>query len=142
MKMITNKIFLLFALCIAVIVSCKEEPSAEEVFLDKISKTWNAKSTSVDGVFVNGAFEKFSLTFAKNKTFTSINGNAPIWPVTGNFTLKPVSSSIGFSIIKSNGVEVIVSELSDKKLILKFQYVVGSGRISSVGGNYIFEFTH
>lgn len=120
--------------------ACKDDPSAEEQFLKRIGAKWDASTTGVtlDGVAVNGAFKNFSITFTDQGTFTTSNGNSPIWPASGKFTLKSTSTSVGFNLVRSDGVEIRIDQLTDTKMVLKFQYS-SSSRTSSVSGNYIFD---
>lgn len=91
---------------------------------------------------VNGAFDGFEITIVKEKTFTTENGNAPIWPAASAFTLQKGSVATGFDLLRSDGVEVEVAELTDEKLVLKFRYISIGGRSSSVTGDYIFELSN
>jgi hypothetical protein len=119
---------------------CKtDEPAADEVFLNKISGEWIASKISVDDVVLEGAFDGFKLSLTTEKKYNTTNGNAPIWPASGSFTLKQVTSIVGFSILRDDGVEISIKEFSDKRLVLMFHYVSTGGRRSSVTGDYIFE---
>jgi hypothetical protein len=121
---------------------CKtEEPGAEEVFLSKISGEWTATKISVDDVVLEGAFDGFKLSLTAEKKYLTANGNAPIWPVSGSFTLKQVTSIVGFNILRDDGVEISIKEFSDTRLVLMFHYLSTGGRSSSVSGDYIFELT-
>jgi hypothetical protein len=127
---------------IVVSQGCKtEEPTADEVFLNKISGEWTASKISVDDVVLEGAFDGFKLSLTTEKNYTTTNGNAPIWPASGSFTLKQVNSIVGFNMLRDDGVEISIKEFSDKKLVLMFHYVSAGGRSSSVTGDYIFELT-
>jgi hypothetical protein len=121
---------------------CKDDPSAEEIFMAKISKHWTATNVTLDDVPVNGAFDGFAITIVKDKTFITENGNAPIWPAASAFTLKKGSATTGFDLLRSDGVEVEVAELTDEKLVLTFRYISTGGRSSSVTGDYIFELSN
>jgi hypothetical protein len=117
-----------------------DDPSAEEIFLEKLAGTWAPGNVSVDNLVVNGAFDGFSITFSKDKTFTTTKGNNPIWPASGAFTLNAQSTADpGFDLMRSDGVEVQVTTLSAQSLVLKFQYIDPNGRIKSVSGLYTFE---
>lgn len=131
---------LLGMLLVIFMISCKEdEPTAEEIFLGKISHRWTGSSILADDVPVNGAFADFELTLNKNKTYATLNGNSPIWPASGTFTAKAVSTTTGFNLLRDDGTEIEVSELTDSKLVLKFHYDASGGRRKSVTGNYTFE---
>ena len=121
--------------------SCKDDISAEQEFLNKVSGKWSATSVgvSVDGVAVNGAFNNFSITINEDGTFTAANGNSPIWPVTGKVTVVSTSATVGFKFMRSDGVEIDIQKFTDTSLVLKLQYTDPNGRTSSVSGNYIFD---
>lgn len=124
--------------------SCKDsDPTAEEIFLKQASATWIASSKGVelDGVAVNKVFAGFSITITDQSTFTTTNGNSPIWPASGTFTLKKASSVAGFDFVRNDQVEITVAELTDQKLVLEFSYVGKPGRSSSVSGHYVFDLT-
>jgi hypothetical protein len=130
--------FVIFSL-ITMFSACKDDPSAEEIFLGKISGTWAPGVISVDGVVLQGAFSGFTLSFTKDKHYTTTNGNAPIWPASGTFTLTAASAPPGFNILRADGVAVQVLEFTDHKLVLTLHYVSPGGRKSSVTGDYKFE---
>ncbi|HEY5692603.1 MAG TPA: hypothetical protein VIS49_14195 [Cyclobacteriaceae bacterium] len=121
--------------------SCKDEISAEEAFLNKVSGTWKASpiGVSVDGVAVNGAFSNFSITIKNDATYTTTNGNSPIWPSSGKITVVANSSSVGFKFMRSDGVEVAIQQFTDTKLVLALQYADPNGRTRGVSGNYVFD---
>ncbi len=121
--------------------SCKDGPTDEEILLKKISLAWKSSSTGVqfDGKDVNGVFKDFAITFTESKTYTTTAGNAPVWPASGKFTLKSNSSGAGFSLLRDDGVEVTVDQLTDTKLVLKFNYVGKASRVKSVSGGFVFD---
>jgi hypothetical protein len=131
---------MLFISLIIVSQGCKtDEPTADEVFLSKISGEWTASKIAVDDVVLEGAFDGFKLSLTAEKKYVTTNGNAPIWPESGSFALKQVSSIVGFNVLRDDGVEISIKEFSEKRLVLMFHYVSSSGRSSSVTGDYIFE---
>lgn len=121
--------------------SCKDEISAEEEFLNKVSGTWKASTVgvSVDGVAINGAFKNFSITIKNDATYTTAIGNSPIWPVSGKLTVVANKSSVGFEFMRSDGIEVEIQQFTDTKLLLALQYTDPNGRTRSVSGNYVFD---
>jgi hypothetical protein len=124
-------------------MSCsKDSPSAEDVFLEKIEGTWVLSSTGVeiDGEDVSEVFEDFSVTFTKDREYSTSDGNGPIWDSSGTFELEATTNDAGFHIIRDDDVEVRVDELSESRLVLKFNFVSdGSGRVKSVSGEYTFD---
>jgi hypothetical protein len=141
-KIILRFITLSVLLVTTGIAACDDEPTAEEIFLEKLGKVWTADVVTVDDVVLEGAFDGFSITPTKEKTFTTTNGNSPIWPASGSFTLKAVSTGEGFNLIRNDGVEVEVRELTETTLQLKLHYISTGGRSSSVSGDYIFELSN
>jgi hypothetical protein len=140
-----NKILIFVAFVLVamttLISACKEDATAEEAFLKKISGDWTASSigVTVDGVEINGVFADFTLTVTNDGSFNTVNGNSPIWPATGSFTPVSSSSVVGFDLQRNDGVVITVEQLADQVLVLSFQYVNPNGRTSSVSGNYKFD---
>lgn len=124
------------------ISSCKkDDPTAEEIFRKKIALAWKSSAVGVqfNSKDVNGVFKDFTITFTESQTYTTTVGNTPVWPASGKFTLKATSSSTGFSLVRDDGVEVTVDQLTEAKLVLKFPYVGKSSRVGSVSGGYVFD---
>lgn len=130
---------LFFACVLLLAVSCDEEKSDEEIFLEKIGHTWTATSVEVDGTVVNGAFAGFALTLTTGKAYTTVNGNAPVWAASGTFVLQKSSSAAGFRLVRDDGVEIEVEQPGDSNLILRFHYEAQGGRSAGVTGNFTFE---
>lgn len=128
-------------LLLALFSSCEEETTAEEKFIKQIAHPWEGSVVTVDGMTLTGAFENFRITFREDRTFTTQNGNAPIWPSSGSFTLEETTTSVGFNLIRSDEVLVEVEQLTDDVLVLRLQYTAGEGRTESVSGNYEFQLT-
>ncbi len=129
-------------LALLALPSCKEdEPTEEEIFLSKIGTSWqlSAEGVVLDDVPVNNVFNGFTISLTTQSSFTTNNGNAPIWPASGTFTLKKVSTTTGFNLLRSDGVEVFVDQLTEQRLVLRFQYVGQGGRTGSVSGEYVFD---
>ncbi len=142
MKMLVRTGLLLSMVSLLTFASCKEdEPTAEELFLAKIGAAWVPSSTGVvlDDVPVNKVFSGFVLTLTDQSTFTTTNGNSPVWAASGKFTLKKNSSTAGFALVRDDAVEISVDQLTESVLVLRFQYVGQPGRTKSVGGEYIFD---
>ena len=140
-KVIGGLMVMIVTAFLLTISSCKDDPTNEEIFLKKMALAWKSSSTGVqfDGKDVNGIFKDFTITFTESQTYTTISGNTPVWPASGKFTLKPNSSSAGFSLLRDDGVEVTVDQLTDTKLVLKFNYVGKTSRVKSVSGGFIFD---
>jgi hypothetical protein len=120
--------------------SCDDEETEEEKFMKQITGEWLLSDAGVqlDNTDVNGVFDDFSLEIASDKTFATTDGNAPIWPASGSFAIQKTTT--GFTLLRNDGVEVEVEEISKDELMLSFQYVAPVGaRAASVGGNYRFS---
>lgn len=126
-------------LALAAFSSCEEEITAEEKFMKQLAHAWQGSVITVDGMTLTGAFENFRITFKEDKTFTTQNGNAPIWPSSGSFTLEETST--GFNLVRSDDMLIEVEQLTDVVLVLRLQYTAAEGRTQSVSGNYEFQLT-
>jgi hypothetical protein len=117
------------------------KPNAEKKYMERLSFTWNLQQVKVGGVDVTPAFIGLVLTVKGDKTFTVTKAIDPIWPGSGTFTLREVPGSGDYDILRNDGIEMIVTELSPVELKIQLQYQPAGGRISSVGGQYEFLFT-
>lgn len=139
MKIKLNLIVIFIACMIG---SCSEEenPNAEAKFLKKLSGTWKISTIQLDGTDVTESFTGMELTFSKKKTYGVISGVAPIWNDTGTFSLLPQDDS--YSIIRDDGVIMVVEKLTNDKLMLRFMYTSSFARAGSVSGEYVFDLGH
>jgi hypothetical protein len=119
----------------------KPEPDPEKEYLEQLSFTWHLQQAKIDGTDVTLAFKDLSLTLKSDKTFTVTNPVAPIWPADGTFVLQEISGAADYKIVRSDGMDIYVTELSATTLRLELQYQPIGGRMSSVGGEYQFLFT-
>ena len=121
--------------------SCKDEPTAEEIFRSKIARTWKLTSNGVQlsGKDVTPVFNGFTLSFTEAQIYTCTAGNPPVWPSSGKFTSVPVKSTIGFDLKRDDGAIIEVAQLTETKLVLKFNYTGKPSRVSSVSGGYVFD---
>jgi hypothetical protein len=132
-----SKIIVLI-LCSLSIVACSdsETKSEEEVFLSKLTAdTWILSNAVVDNKSVTGAFDALALTFTKS-TISAVNAVPPIWQ---NASFEIEKSGDVFIILRSDGINVTVKELTASKLLLELQFSAGS-KVTSVSGKYTFEF--
>lgn len=115
--------------------------SSEQVFLKKISGTWNSSIVTYDGVDVTKSFQSMVLVINENKTITVTNPVAPIWKGTGTFTLVP--SGTTFQLKRNDGLLISAELLTPQKLALTFLFDASllTSRASSVVGNFKFELT-
>ena len=123
------------------ISSCADDPTAEETFLKKIGLAWKSSATGVqfDGKDVNGVFKDFTITFTESQTYSTTAGNAPVWASSGKFSVKASSSGTGFSLLRDDGVEIAVDQLTEARLVMKFSYIGKTSRVKSVSGGYVFD---
>ncbi len=121
--------------------SCKDDPTAEEIFRKKIALAWKSSSTGVqfNGKDVNAIFNGFTVTFTEAQTYTTTAGNTPVWPASGKFTAVATSSTVGFNLKRDDGVILEITQLTDTKLVFKFSYTGKPNRVSSVSGGYVFD---
>jgi hypothetical protein len=142
-----KKLIIVSALLLLVMIkfsgcdSDDDKPGTEKKYLERLSFTWNLQQVKVDGTDVTPAFSGLVLTVKGARSFTVTNAVAPLWPSDGTFTLRKISGSADYDIIRSDGMEMLVNELSPAALRIQFQYQPAGGRVSSVGGQYEFLFT-
>lgn len=143
MKKYIHKIIVVqLALSVTLFQNCSnEEPalSEEEVFINKISKTWNTGKVMLDGEDVTRFFADMKITFNKNKSITVTNPVPPIWSNSGTFDLVPVGNS--FRLERNDGLEITVNTLTEQKLVMNFMFSseISGGRLDDVKGNFSFE---
>jgi hypothetical protein len=135
--------FVVFNLC-----GCKSdssEPTEEQIILDKMTKTWLLDPESavlLDGQDVTINFQGFSVTLNSDKTFSSINGNDPVWPESGLFEFETVNGVKNLNrIIRGDGVIIDITELSNNTFTIEFFYDPASsgGRTEAVQGKFEFN---
>jgi hypothetical protein len=125
--------------------------STEQQALARLSGTWNVQSVTQDSESVD-RFDGFSMTISGNVTtinFTTTPGGiqANPWPVSGVFTFGgTVANTNQFTLVRSSdGVNIQVSFTSDTAMTMTFTQPnpggASGGRVSSVGGVYVFSFT-
>jgi hypothetical protein len=118
------------------------DPTPEEKYLTRLSTSWIIDDVTVDDREVTGAFAGMELTVNTKKKFTVKNPVPPIWPADGSFTLLPVSGSSAYSLVRADGIDVTVIDLTETNLTLQLQYVAPDtgGRVKSISGIYEFHF--
>jgi hypothetical protein len=134
----------LFVLTIFNFSNCDSDdnsPNPEHEYLERLSFTWNLQQIKIDGTDVTPVFAGLSLIIKDDRTFTVTNAVTPFWPESGTFILQEISGSADYTIVRSDGMEIRVNELSATTLRLQLQYEPAGGRMSSVGGPYEFLFT-
>lgn len=122
--------------------SCKEELSAEEKaqseFLKQLSGTWAVNVVEVDSKIVTDAFVDMQITFDTKKRITVVNPVGNIWPASSTFKLQ--KSDVFYDLLRSDGVEVILTDLTADELGLEIGFATPpGGRSASVAGIYAFR---
>ena len=101
--------------------------------------TWSVQSVTVNGVDQTSVYKDLKITFTSS-TFTAVNGGAT-WPsfASWNFT-----SDAGTTIHRADGLDLVINEISEHKLILSFNWAttaLGPGRTKSVAGAHVVALT-
>jgi len=126
------------------VTSCKKDkdpkPSEQDVFLEQLSTNWKVNEARVDEVDVTDAFENLALSFTKEKTYSTTNSVAPIWPVSGTFTIEPGSAVNAYTLLRNDGVLISIRSVSAARLELEFTIATPTSRSKQVGGRYEFTF--
>jgi hypothetical protein len=115
------------------------EQTPEEKFMEQLSGNWTATEITLDEVVIETAFDGFSMSITPDRKFTTNNGNDPIWPPSGSFTLEATNTIPEFDLVRNDNVEVEVQELNDNALMISFHYESTGGRSSAVTGDYVFK---
>src|SRR5882672_7768402 len=131
---------ILFVSCFS-FYSCKEneETAPNETLALLSSGTWHIANVTVDGVIRNDLFTGFTLTFS-HEAYASTGGH-PVWSASGTWAFANSTSS---AITRDDGTVVTITSLTGTNLKLTLQCdqtTLGGGRIDSISGEYIFEFS-
>lgn len=128
---------------VTVVTGCKKDkdpqPSEQDLFLEQLSTNWKVSEARVDEVDVTDAFENLTLSFTKEKTYSTTNSVAPIWPASGTFTVGGATAN-AFTLQRSDGVVIKVISISATRLELEFNYSAPTNRTKQVSGRYEFVF--
>lgn len=119
--------------------SCKKDdaPSPVTVQLQKLSTTWKVSSVINDNQDVTSQYAGF-LLIIDELNYTAQNGGNP-WPASGTYTFQEGDLN---TLQRSDGTEVTIDEITDKSLILSFNYnALSGGRLNGITGNFTFSFT-
>jgi hypothetical protein len=124
---------------IMLFASCDKSETTPDVQALLTSGTWKISSVTVDGTNKNALFPNLTLTFT-SAGFTA-TGNSPVWPASGTWTFL---NSDQKAIVRSDQAEVSLEVITETELTLKMTWnktTLGSGRVVSTKGNYIFAFS-
>jgi hypothetical protein len=151
MKKVRDKFKLYFIAIVAGVVSisgCNKEVTPEVSEHDKqvelLANTWTVKGEA-NSVTLNGADENmywpsFQITFTKEKTYSATNisaeRNGTVWSPSGTWDFK--SATDLSTIVRDDGTEIDIV-VDPASLTMSFDYVVPGGRLSGIGGAWIFK---
>jgi hypothetical protein len=142
-KMKVNTALLLLMVSGLLIQACKNDDpqtEADKIRSLLISGEWNLETAIVDEVDKTSLYQGLILSFTQT-AFTSVNGGV-VWPSNGSWEFKDAS---GETIIRSDGLEIVIATIDESTLQITFTLANGSlgeGRQSSVAGNHVFTFTN
>jgi hypothetical protein len=138
-----NTALLLLMVSVLLIQACKKDDpqtEADKIRSLLISGEWNLETAIVDEVDKTSLYQGLILSFTRT-SFTSVNGGV-VWPSNGSWEFKDAS---GETIIRSDGLEIVIATIDESTLEISFTLAEGSldeGRQSSVAGNHVFTFTN
>jgi hypothetical protein len=139
---IFSSTLMFFVLLTACCCNNSKDPSAQDKFKDNIMGTWilsTGVSVDLGGTDVSHFFSGFEVTFLKDGSYTSKNGQPPIWPVNG-FYNDQKNAAGDFDILRDDAVTLSIKEMTTGNLKLQFHFDAQPvGRINSVSGTYTFS---
>lgn len=141
-----NQKFLMLGLALAV-WACNgggdEEPTAQELVVEALAKTWEiAPGSSVvfQGLDASVFWADFELSFTDRRNFTAVgvpSGYSDVWPASGTFTFPdPDDPNL---IERSDGVFIRLEIISETKVDLVFDLEDSGGNAFGTGGSYRFS---
>jgi hypothetical protein len=117
------------------------KPSAVEIVQQRLtSATWLLETVTVDGSNQTELYEGLTLTFTKSG-YTSTGGE-PVWQASGLWSF---TDETALNILRDDGVNLTIVTLTDATLSIKLIWndtTLGTGRSSSIAGEYVFTFRH
>lgn len=138
-----SKLVFLTLSVILFLSACSEdgEPKlskAEEVTALLISGTWKVNAVAVDGVDRSSVYPGLSISFTSTG-FTTLNGGK-IFPANGTWEF---TSEEANAIERNDGLVIDIISISESQLKLGLTWAsgtIGTGRVSSVGGDHVLTF--
>ena len=141
---------LAFVLGLVVLASCKGtetvEPTAEELQLEKLVKTWNNGTVTLDQTADLGDWSAFTVTFADG-SYTSSGvsaGRELVWPSSGTWAFKGAGTDAVDvnTLVRGDGVEISIT-VDEANLTMTFTYDESiNGRTSGIDGAWVFGMTN
>ncbi|MCU0358372.1 MAG: DUF5004 domain-containing protein [Cyclobacteriaceae bacterium] len=126
----------------------------EQVQLEKLSKTWNVVSATLDNNNRTGDFNNFKLTFSgtfnpnsPNGPYAfSVSGSRPTpspWAASGSWSFSALGTGDSGTLLRDDGVAMTYSIASNGTLTLNFTCAscnYPGGRVDAVNGSWVFTF--
>jgi hypothetical protein len=115
------------------------DPDPKDNMLKQLTGSWQVSRVTVDGVDQSGLFDDFNLVIAPRQ-FSATNGE-PVWPASGTWSF---SDGQAKTFTRDDGIMVTIESVSNTQLRLGLTWTkttIGAGRIKSVSGAHVFEFT-
>ncbi len=140
--------FIVVILGVTSISGCKKDVTPEVSDHDKqvelLANTWivkgEAKSVTLNGADENMYWPNFEIAFTKAKTYSATNisleRNGTVWSQSGTWDFK--SATDLSTIVRDDGVEIGIT-VDATNLTMLFNYVVPGGRVSGIGGDWVFK---
>jgi hypothetical protein len=133
---------------VALISGCNKDVTPEVSEHDKqvelLANTWTvkgeAKSVTLDGADENMYWPNFQITFTREKTYSATNispdRNGTVWSESGTWDFKsPTDLS---TIVRDDDTEIDIT-VDPASLTMLFDYVAPGGRVSGIGGAWVFK---
>lgn len=137
---VSANVVLLILFVTVTTISCKEdppEPTQAEINKGLMATTWVVSSVTDDTGDVTAAWSGFTLTVTENNYTSSNNVDYPdVWPSNGTWSL---DANDAFLVKRSDGIDITIHKLDETTLNMEFDYIIPSGRLSSVEGNWKFN---
>ncbi len=140
---------ILIAIVVLSNAACKKSdtPSLteEQIQIALLAKSWSPVEGSFvtqDNQDVSINFQGFNLVFNTSKSYTSTNGNSPIWSEAGTYEFEVINGVKNLNrLIRSDGTEVRITDVTESILRIEFYYDPDNtgGRTKGIQGRYVFN---
>lgn len=114
------------------------DPTQE--IIDALTKTWSVTSVQLDNADVTGDWSSFTLTFDNSKGYSATVLNAEsilVWPANGSYSFPNASNAN--QVLRNDGVEITLSNVTKTSATLTFNILGRNGRIDGLIGEWVFE---
>ena len=144
-QMKISKWFAMVTMLILVLTTAckKHRTSIEEQRLSDLAKTWilaDGVAVTKGGTDVTAEYSGFALTLTIGKTYATDNG-APIWKPNGSFVFGGTTAPNINQLIRDDGIVITITSTNEQitagQLVLQFEYITPTGRVSSPDGGYV-----